>query len=244
MRETTSFVRSTNQRQSDQCSRVRMALILQRRQSQFHRCRYLRRKCLKSIIDQFFRTKRKATVYIALDVSGSMQGEAIKNATEATAKFISRLQPTDRVGLMVFGTDAKMITAAKPVSEIADQLQAQVKSLIAEGNTNLNGAVCLTYLSLRDALRNDIAAGDNRVYGMVLLSDGADTAGKYSETQVFNDCLDVDTETEPLKIFAIAFGDQANTDVLKRLALQTRGAMFKSDPASIDATYLRISAEQ
>ncbi len=196
------------------------------------------------IIDQFFRTKRKATVYIALDVSGSMTGQAIKNATEATAKFISRLQPTDRVGLMVFGTDAKMITAAKPVSEIADQLQSTVKSLIAEGNTNLNGAVCLTYLSLRDALRNDVAAGDNRVYGMVLLSDGADTAGKYSETQVFNDCLDVDTETEPLKIFAIAFGEQANTDVLKRLALQTRGAMFKSDPASIDATYLRISAEQ
>ncbi len=58
----------------------------------------------ESIIDQFLRTKRKATIYIALDVSGSMQGEAIKNATEATAKFISRLHPTDRVGLIAFGT--------------------------------------------------------------------------------------------------------------------------------------------
>ncbi len=94
-------------------------------------------------------------------------------------------------------------------------------------------------------MRDDIAAGENRVYGMVsAFRWRGHGQAEYSETQMFNDCLDADVETEPLKIFAIAFGDQANTDVLKRLAQQTRGAMFKSDPASIDATYLRISAEQ
>jgi hypothetical protein len=90
----------------------------------------------------------------------------------------------------------------------------------------------------------DVAAGENRVYGMVLLSDGADTVGNYSDTQMFNQCLDAGAESEPLKIFAIAFGDQANTAVLGRLAKQSQGAVFKSDTASIDSTYLRISAEQ
>ena len=55
-----------------------------------------------AIIDLFTITKRKATVIIVLDISGSMEGEKIKSATEATVEFLSRLDPNDRVALLTF----------------------------------------------------------------------------------------------------------------------------------------------
>ena len=62
----------------------------------------------EAIIDQFQVTKRKATIVLALDVSGSMQGEPIKAATDATAEFLSRLRPKDRVGLIAFNNRCKV----------------------------------------------------------------------------------------------------------------------------------------
>eukprot|EP01036_Dinobryon_divergens_P049493 gene49493-66307_t len=64
----------------------------------------------------------------------------------------------------------------------------------------------------------DRAAGESRVYGIVLLSDGADTSGKVSENRLLTTCLDSGSEAEPTKIFAIAFGDKAERDVLEKIS--------------------------
>jgi len=55
-----------------------------------------------AVIDLFGITKRKATVIIALDISGSMEGPKIQSATEATAGFLDRLDPDDEVALLTF----------------------------------------------------------------------------------------------------------------------------------------------
>lgn len=58
-----------------------------------------------AIIDLFQITKRKATVIIALDVSGSMEGDKIRSATAATVEFLERLDPNDEVALLTFDDD-------------------------------------------------------------------------------------------------------------------------------------------
>jgi Ca-activated chloride channel homolog len=85
---------------------------------------------------------------------------------------------------------------------------------------------------------------DNRLYGIVLLSDGEDTVEQVTENQMFATCLPANAEADGVKIFPIAFGEDADTDVLSRIALVTAGQMFKADPASIGNVYLSISAEQ
>ena len=47
----------------------------------------------KAVIDIFQLNKRKATIIVVLDVSGSMEGEKIRAAREATVEFLDRLDP-------------------------------------------------------------------------------------------------------------------------------------------------------
>lgn len=197
-----------------------------------------------AIIDQFLTTKRKATVMLALDVSGSMKGEAMRAATEATAAFLRRLDPRDRVGLMLFNDRISVVSEIQPVAAGAETLSQRVVQLVASGGTNLNGAVCAAVAKMNDARRSDQASGENRLYGVILLSDGADTVGEVSETRMLQTCLPTSVESEGTKVFAIAFGQEANRGTLDRIARASGGRMFESDPASIDQTYLKISAEQ
>jgi Ca-activated chloride channel homolog len=197
-----------------------------------------------AIIDQFLTTKRKATVLLVLDTSGSMEGERIKTATQATAAFLDRLHPRDRVGLMTFSGKVIVAAAFEPVAQAAERLQSQVLGLLAGGDTNLYGAVCQATRSLAAAAARDRAAGENRLYGIVLLSDGEDTVGEVTETRLFQTCLQKREGEEGPKVFVISLGDKTDMAFLDRLAAETNGSVFSAEPSSIGQAYLRISAEQ
>ncbi len=198
----------------------------------------------EAIIDQFLTTKRKATILLVLDTSGSMQGERIKTATEATAEFLKRLDPRDRVGLVSFSTNVTLAEPVADVSGVAETLRNRVLGLVADGDTNLNGAVCAATQLLGQEAARDRAAGDNRLYGVVLLSDGMDTVGQISQTRMFQTCLGTGEGVEGTKFFVIGLGEGTDEELLKRLAAETNGTYFTADPASIGQAYLRISAEQ
>ena len=97
---------------------------------------------------------------------------------------------------------------------------------------------------MAETRHGEFVAGENRLYGIVVLSDGADTTGAISENRMFQTCLPSSAEAEGTKVFTIAFGDSANRDVLDRISRVSGGAAFSADTASIDQAYLKISAEQ
>lgn len=200
----------------------------------------------ESIIDQFLNTKRKATVVLVVDTSGSMQQDnRIGTATTATAAFLRRLDPRDRVGLVTFSNRVHQIAPIAPVKEIGEATTQRVLSLVANGGTNLHGAVCEATRLIAEEQAQDRAQSDNRLYGIVLLSDGDDTENEVSETRMFQTCLGTRAEgNDGPKMFVISFGGDTDVSLLKRLAQETNGVLFTADPASIDATYLKISAEQ
>ncbi|MGQ0565670.1 MAG: substrate-binding domain-containing protein [Gemmobacter sp.] len=198
----------------------------------------------EAIIDQFLTTKRKATVLVVFDTSGSMKGEPIKTATEATAEFLSRLHPQDRVGLLAFSTGMALVQPLGEVSATGERAQDVTRGLNADGSTNLYGTVCKATRMMADEAARDRARGENRLYGIVLLSDGADTVGEVSETRMFQTCMLSTEGEEGPRIFVISFGQGADLEVLTRLAAESNGAVFAADPTSIGQAYLRISAEQ
>ncbi len=197
-----------------------------------------------AVIDLFQITKRKATVIVVLDVSGSMEGEKIRSATAATVEFLERLDPNDQVALLTFSDDVTVLSEPARVGDVVEGLSGRVSSLIADGNTALFAAVCQA-AELASALKTkDEAAGESRLYGIVLLSDGEDTIGEPTENQMFVTCLPANAEADGIKIFPIAFGEDAAEDLLDRIATVTGGFMYAADPASISNVYLSISAEQ
>ena len=197
-----------------------------------------------AVIDLFLITKRKATIIIVLDVSGSMEGDKITAATAATAEFLSRLDPNDQVALLTFSSDVVLLSEPERVGDVAESLSQRVSSLIADGNTALYGAVCQATELTAQIQAADEEAGESRLYGIVLLSDGEDTVGNPTGNQMFVHCLPANAEADGVKIYPIAFGEDAAEDVLAEIAAVTGGQKFTADPTSISNIYISISAEQ
>jgi len=173
---------------------------------------------MRAVTDVFLITKRKATVLVVLDLSGSMQGDKIRSGTSATADFLKRLQPDDVVGVMTFSDKVQMLSGPQKASAVAEALSQQVTSLIAEGGTALYQSVCDAMTKMGELKSAYEAAGENRLYGIVLLSDGKNTGAGKTENQMFETCLPHDAEAQPVRINTIAFGDDADQAILKRIA--------------------------
>jgi Mg-chelatase subunit ChlD len=117
--------------------------------------------------------------------------------------------------------------------------------LPADGGTNLHGAVCRAAELLRDEQAADRAAGENRLYGIVVLSDGKDTTGEFSANQMLATCLAANSEAdEGPRVFVLAFGTEIDGPLMDRLARDTGGMRFDAAAASVGNAYLKISAEQ
>jgi hypothetical protein len=61
---------------------------------------------------------------------------------------------------------------------------------------------------------------------------------------MFVTCFPANAEADGIKVFSIAFGQDAAEDVLARVANATGGRLYTADPGSISNVYLSISAEQ
>jgi Ca-activated chloride channel homolog len=195
----------------------------------------------KAVIDLFKITKRKATIMVVLDISGSMEGDKIRTARDSTVEFLRRLDPNDDVGVMVFNDYVTTFAEPARAGTAVEGLANRVSGLTADGSTNLYAAVCDAVQQLEQVKQS---ATEQRLYGIVLLSDGEDTVEQITANQMFTSCLPANPEVDGIKIFPIAFGEDADTDVLSQIASVTAGQMFKADPTSISNVYLSISAEQ
>ncbi|MGQ0604972.1 MAG: VWA domain-containing protein [Anaerolineales bacterium] len=197
----------------------------------------------EAVKDVFLQTKKKATIILVVDVSGSMQGDKIANAVEATANFISRLERDDEVYVLAFNETVSELQPAGRAGDVAERLAATVRGLFAEGGTALHDGVCAGAARVDELRAEDLAADEKRLYGIVVLSDGKDTASGRTESDMFN-CLPSGEDVDGIKVFTIAYGDDADQDVLLRIANRTNGKTFTGDPATIERVYTSISAEQ
>ena len=198
----------------------------------------------EAVKDVFHNTKKKATIVILLDTSSSMEGDKISNAVASTISFIGRLDLQDEVQLFAFGGDAQVtLLGGGRAGDVVEELTQVLSGLYADGNTPLYDAVCEAAALVGQLQTADEASSERRLYGIVLLSDGQDTASDRSENQMFA-CLPSGENVEGVKIFTIAYGTDADADLMLRIANRTNGKTFTGDPASIESIYNAISAEQ
>jgi Ca-activated chloride channel family protein len=95
-----------------------------------------------AVKDVFYRTKKKATVVVMLDTSGSMRGSKIVNAVEATAVFVRHLDRDDEVYVLTFNDEVAELQPSGRAGDVAESLSQTLSGLWAEGNTALYDAVC------------------------------------------------------------------------------------------------------
>jgi Ca-activated chloride channel family protein len=144
---------------------------------------------------------------------------------------------------MVFASGVQVLSPSGQAGEIGPQLAEAVMQQSAGGDTALYDAVCSAVQRVQLQQAADEAAGDRRLYGVVLLSDGKNTIGGTSPEPMYA-CLPSGDEVAGIKIFTIAYGSAADQALLAEIANRTNGKAFEANPDTIDDVYLAISAEQ
>lgn len=195
------------------------------------------------ILDVWHQVKKKATVVLLLDTSGSMEGVKIKNAVEGAVTFLNQMDPIDEVYVVTFASDVRELQTAGLVGQVGEQLKSSLRGIFAEGATALHQAVIYAVDRVEELKSADEAVGERRLYGIVLLSDGKnESEGGPSQNDMLSH-LPSGTEASGVKIYTIAYGDDADLNVLTTLANRTNGKQFTGDVEDIEAVYFLISSE-
>jgi Ca-activated chloride channel family protein len=188
-------------------------------------------------IQELWRTEAKKPVdlVVVMDVSGSMGGKKISAARSSLLQFVDLLDDRDRLEVMLFSTDLVTLTPLTTLGEKRDEVRRRVSGIVERGDTRLYGAAIAAYEEL-------LESGDPRhIRAMVVLSDGEDTISSVSLDQVVAQIGGSSESGTAPKIFTIAFGSNADREVLQRIAEITGGKQYDGDPETIYEVYRTIA---
>jgi Ca-activated chloride channel family protein len=195
------------------------------------------------IIDMWHQVKKKATVILLLDTSGSMRGDKIVSAVDGAITFINQMDSMDELYIVTFANDVVELSGVGLVGQVGERSKNSLSGLFAEGSTALHAAVIYSVDKIEQLMEQDDEDAENRLYGIVLLSDGVNEIdGGPSENDMLSH-LPSGTEAGGIKIYTIAYGEDADLDLLKTLANRTNGKQFTGDVEDIEAVYFLISSE-
>ncbi len=194
-------------------------------------------KVLRRVIDLWEDVKVPSTIIMILDRSGSMKGTPMDNAKEGAVQFVKSMKPRDQLEVTVFSHKVNQLVGMCQVKACGEDAVTKIQGLFAEGETALYDVVADSYRRLA-AMRK---ADPNRRYGLVVLSDGRDTASNTSRND-FLDSLPTGEDWDVPKIFTIAYGPQADKDLLREISVRTNARLFESTTEDIAKTYKELSA--
>jgi len=165
---------------------------------------------------------------IAVDTSGSMAGESMTSVREGLYRMLDDLGPDDRVSIVGFEDDAKLVIES--VAGNDPELTLAIGSLEASGATNI-------YDGLRVAYETVEAHADpglqNRV---ILLSDGKATAGITSSTKLVE--MSAAYNAAGYGLTTIGMGEEFDPELMRDLAEKGAGAFyFLEDPAAVEEVF-------
>ena len=180
--------------------------------------------------DAWAKNRKPANIMVVVDTSGSMRGEKMDQAKAGVDYFLSRLPLQDNIGLIGFATTPTVLVPLGVRSENMSNLQIQVQGMIPTGNTALYDAL--------DLARNELEKQNqpDRINAIVLLSDGADTASLITIEQ-----MEQNFGETSLPVFPIAYGEDAETEVLQRIADFTRTQLVKGSTDDINKIFDNLS---
>ena len=199
------------------------------------------------MLDRWAEQRKSARVLLVMDVSGSMgdEGDPETGATkldlakDAAINALDEFKGEDDVGLRIFTleirqeepTDWVDLVDIGPIAEQREEIATKIRSLQPLDGTPLYTVVGDSY--------EDMRAGydPERINAVVVLTDGRNEDPRNTDLGALLDVLRATNEgqsTRPVRVFTIAYGGDADKDVLRQIAETTNAAAYDaSDPKSI-----------
>lgn len=192
---------------------------------------------MQAVQSSWYLAKRPTNIYLVADTSGSMDEDAkLPQAQEAFTTFLDQIQgDQDRVGLVPFATN---VYDTLPLTGITTQrtlLKSRVSDLRAGGNTALFDGIAFAYDDLQRRNERD------RINAIVVMTDGKENASNIGLNQLTQKLQRGNQNGVPVVIFCIAYGNDADMNVLGRIADSTGGFARQADPDTINKLYKILS---
>lgn len=200
------------------------------------------------LLERWDAQRKAARVLMVLDVSGSMGDAAgdgsltkLELAVDAAASSLEQFEDRDEVGLRIFSTelegpgsetDFMDLIPVGPIGGQREELRTRLEGLTPMLGTPLYDVTADAYERMAQEYDED------KINAVVLLTDGRneDPDGELDLAGLL-DRLAVGSEgrqSQPVRVFPIAYGRDADLATLQRIADATDAAVYDaSDPTSI-----------
>jgi Ca-activated chloride channel family protein len=181
-------------------------------------------------------TKRKANIMLVVDTSGSMEGEKLASAQAALRIFLSQItSDQERVGLVEFNSDIVNVVELDTLENNREILAQEVEGLTAGGNTALLDAIATAYARLWRL------EDQERINAVVVMTDGRENASQFTLEELVQGIEEANQEN-PIAIFAVAYGDDADYATLEAVAQASGGQVREGTPETIRDLYKILSS--
>lgn len=170
------------------------------------------------------RDRGSVSLMLIIDKSGSMDMREegvtkMQMAREAAQLALDSLDPTDRIGVISFDTQARFVMPFRAVGTGAqvDQIKERIKTIEASGGTEIYPALDQGFRAIRET--------PGKYKHIILLTDGR------SLSSADYDKLIAQMRQEAVTLSTIAIGSDSDTQLLEELAKQGEGRYYYVDRA-------------
>ncbi|MFN8482273.1 MAG: vWA domain-containing protein [Anaerolineae bacterium] len=181
-------------------------------------------------------TKRPVDLTVVVDTSGSMRGDKINAGRSSLAQFINLLDDRDRLQVIVFNSKLNEMSPLSPIAPKRADLVRRVSGIVEGGETRLYDTVLDAYKGLTDK------GNPKSIRAVVVLTDGQDNQSA-TKLPALASAIQIPPEQggNAIKVFTIAYGSDADRDVLKQIADATGARMYEGKPENIQQVYNDIA---
>jgi Ca-activated chloride channel family protein len=194
---------------------------------------------MKGIIELWKERKKHVRIVLVVDTSGSMRlGGRLTNAQAGAYELIDKLGDRDTMCLLTFNNKPTWVFE-KEVAMNADgkkMAKQKIGLLFPTGETALYDSISLAEQHIANDPQPDL------ISVVVVLTDGDDNKSKL-ELKDLLPKIKYNAEREPTRIFTIAYGDDANQDVLKKVSEVSKAKSYPGTPENIRQIFKAIVSE-
>ncbi|MFI6320286.1 extracellular solute-binding protein [Nonomuraea sp. NPDC050556] len=204
---------------------------------------------LDKVLQSWAELRKPANVLMVIDTSGSMGADVpdtgknkLQLAQQAAINALPQFGKNDKVGLWLFSLkrdgdkDYLGLSPMAPMTkEHATDLRQRIEDLVPEGGTGLYDTALAAY---QEVLKSQ--SGD-AINAVVFLTDGKNEDNNSISLDNLLPELRKEQGADTVRLFTIAYGEDADLDILKQISQTTNAAAYDSrKPGSIDQVFTAV----
>jgi Ca-activated chloride channel homolog len=195
---------------------------------------------MKSIIELWKERKKHIRIVLVVDTSGSMRmDQKLINAQAGAGELIDMLGDRDTMCLLSFNNKPSWVFEKEVAMNLDGKKLAKQKIglLFPMGETALYDSIALAEQHIVNNPQPDM------ISVVVVLTDGEDNKSKLEKVEDLLPKIKYDPEKLATRIFTIAYGTDANKDVLKKVSDASKAKTYEGTPENIKKVFKTIVSE-